>query len=369
MTSIFSPLHLGPLPLPNRIVMAPMTRNRAGGGNAPTALNATHYAQRASAGLIVADSSGLAAGHRLSGHARHSQRRTDRRLEARHKRGARGRWPDFSAALACRAHLASVAAARWRAAGCAVGDRAGRTGLDARRHEALRHAARAGDGRNPGHRRAVPARRGQRQGGGIRRHRSACRARLSARSVFARQDQQAHRPLWRQRRKPRPHRCRSDGSRRRCLGRRARRRAFVADQSGLQRYFGQRSGQHVHNGSARTRSPRARLSAPCRTRPGRSGPSLPSPASGGGIGGGPLDAKFFRPLWRTALVANKAYDLARANAVLQSGDADLISFATLFIANPDLPSGCVAAARSMRPSARRSTAARGRLYGLSGAMT
>ena len=56
------------------------------------------------------------------------------------------------------------------------------------------------------------------------------------------------------------------------------------------------------------------------------------------MGGGPrLDAKFFRPLWRTALVANKAYDLARANAVLKSGDADLISFATLFIANPDLP--------------------------------
>ena len=54
---LFSPFHLGPLPLPNRIVMAPMTRNRAGGGNAPTALNATHYAQRASAGLIVAEAS------------------------------------------------------------------------------------------------------------------------------------------------------------------------------------------------------------------------------------------------------------------------------------------------------------------------
>ena len=59
MTSIdlFSPYQLGPLSLPNRIVMAPMTRNRAGGGNAPTALNATHYAQRASAGLIVAEAS------------------------------------------------------------------------------------------------------------------------------------------------------------------------------------------------------------------------------------------------------------------------------------------------------------------------
>ena len=52
---VFSPFHLGPLQLPNRIVMAPMTRNRAGPGNAPTALNATYYAQRASAGLIVTE--------------------------------------------------------------------------------------------------------------------------------------------------------------------------------------------------------------------------------------------------------------------------------------------------------------------------
>ena len=52
---IFSPFTLGPLALPNRIVMAPMTRNRAGAGNAPTALNATYYKQRASAGLIVSE--------------------------------------------------------------------------------------------------------------------------------------------------------------------------------------------------------------------------------------------------------------------------------------------------------------------------
>ena len=52
---IFSPVSLGPYQLPNRIVMAPMTRNRAGKGNVPTALNATYYAQRASAGLIVTE--------------------------------------------------------------------------------------------------------------------------------------------------------------------------------------------------------------------------------------------------------------------------------------------------------------------------
>jgi N-ethylmaleimide reductase len=54
---LFSPIQLGDDTLPNRIVMAPMTRNRAGDGNAPVAMNAEYYAQRASAGLIVSESS------------------------------------------------------------------------------------------------------------------------------------------------------------------------------------------------------------------------------------------------------------------------------------------------------------------------
>jgi len=55
MPDLFSPAQLGPYQLPNRIVMAPMTRNRAGPGETPTALMATYYAQRASAGLIVTE--------------------------------------------------------------------------------------------------------------------------------------------------------------------------------------------------------------------------------------------------------------------------------------------------------------------------
>src|ERR1700753_2888991 len=55
MTDLFSPFRLGPLELPNRIVMAPMTRNRAGADNVPGPLAATYYAQRASAGLIVSE--------------------------------------------------------------------------------------------------------------------------------------------------------------------------------------------------------------------------------------------------------------------------------------------------------------------------
>jgi len=53
--SLFSPLQLGALQLPNRIIMAPLTRMRAGANSAPTALNAKYYAQRASAGLIISE--------------------------------------------------------------------------------------------------------------------------------------------------------------------------------------------------------------------------------------------------------------------------------------------------------------------------
>jgi N-ethylmaleimide reductase len=52
---LFTPLHLGAIHLPNRIVMAPLTRMRAGPNNIPTALNAEYYAQRSSAGLIISE--------------------------------------------------------------------------------------------------------------------------------------------------------------------------------------------------------------------------------------------------------------------------------------------------------------------------
>ncbi len=53
--SLFSPVSLGDIRLANRIVMAPMTRDRAGSGDVPTELMVEYYAQRASAGLIVTE--------------------------------------------------------------------------------------------------------------------------------------------------------------------------------------------------------------------------------------------------------------------------------------------------------------------------
>ena len=49
MSILFEPLTAGALRLPNRIVMAPLTRRRAGESRVPNALMATYYAQRASA--------------------------------------------------------------------------------------------------------------------------------------------------------------------------------------------------------------------------------------------------------------------------------------------------------------------------------
>ncbi|KAF2782210.1 MULTISPECIES: alkene reductase [unclassified Streptomyces] len=55
MTSLFDPYRLGALTLPNRMVMAPMTRVRAAAGGLATPSMATYYAQRATAGLIVSE--------------------------------------------------------------------------------------------------------------------------------------------------------------------------------------------------------------------------------------------------------------------------------------------------------------------------
>lgn len=53
--NLFTTIVLGELQLPNRIVMAPLTRNRAGEGNVPVAMNVEYYVQRASAGLIITE--------------------------------------------------------------------------------------------------------------------------------------------------------------------------------------------------------------------------------------------------------------------------------------------------------------------------
>jgi len=59
--TLFTAFTLGDLELPNRMIMAPMTRNRAAEGNVQTEMNAEYYRQRASAGMIITEATQVSA--------------------------------------------------------------------------------------------------------------------------------------------------------------------------------------------------------------------------------------------------------------------------------------------------------------------
>ena len=59
MPTLFDPITVGDLRLPNRIIMSPLTRARAGAERVPNALTAEYYAQRASAGLIISEATSV----------------------------------------------------------------------------------------------------------------------------------------------------------------------------------------------------------------------------------------------------------------------------------------------------------------------
>ena len=61
MPTLFDPLQIGDLAVPNRIFLAPLTRNRSTGpGRVPNALMRDYYVQRASAGLIISEATSVA---------------------------------------------------------------------------------------------------------------------------------------------------------------------------------------------------------------------------------------------------------------------------------------------------------------------
>jgi len=59
MTTLFDPIKIGAIDAPNRILMAPLTRGRATRSHVPTPLMAEYYSQRASAGLIITEATGI----------------------------------------------------------------------------------------------------------------------------------------------------------------------------------------------------------------------------------------------------------------------------------------------------------------------
>ncbi|MEP6965364.1 MAG: alkene reductase, partial [Polaromonas sp.] len=66
MPTLFDPVQAGDLQLANRIVMAPLTRNRAPDA-IPTPLMAEYYAQRATAGLLITEATAIS--HQGQGYA------------------------------------------------------------------------------------------------------------------------------------------------------------------------------------------------------------------------------------------------------------------------------------------------------------
>ncbi len=324
---LFSPFHLGPLILPNRIVMAPMTRNRAGPGNAPTALNATYYAQRAGAGLIVAEASQVSSqglGYPGTPGIHSTEQIAGWRLvtEAVHAAGGRiflqlwhvGRishpslQPD--GALPVAPSAIAPAGQAWTLEGMKpyVTPRALETAeipgiVDQFRQGAANARAAGFDGVevHAAHGylldqflRDKTNKRSDRYGGSADN-----RARLLVEVMQA-----------------------------------------VAGVCGGERVGVHLSPTNVAFNDISDSDPAATFSAivGALDRLGLGYLHLVEPGPADPIGAGPrLDAAYFRPLWRSVIVANKAYDLARANQTLRSGAADLISFATLFIANPDLP--------------------------------
>lgn len=61
MSSLFDPIQVGDVNLPNRVVLAPLTRCRANPGRVPNALMAEYYSQRAEAGLILSEATSVSA--------------------------------------------------------------------------------------------------------------------------------------------------------------------------------------------------------------------------------------------------------------------------------------------------------------------
>ena len=86
-TKLFEPFKLGPITLPNRLVMAPLTRNRAvPPGMVPSPLAVDYYGQRASAGLLITEASQVSQqGQGYQDHARHLFQGAGRGLAQGHR--------------------------------------------------------------------------------------------------------------------------------------------------------------------------------------------------------------------------------------------------------------------------------------------
>ncbi len=322
---IFSPFRLGPLDLPNRAVMAPMTRNRAGPDNVPTELNATYYAQRAGAGLIVSEatqvspqgvgypgtpgihSAAQVAGWKLVTDAVHD---AGGRIFLQLWHVGRISHPSLQPGGALPVAPSAIAPAgqAWTTNGMEafVTPRAlGTSEIPGIVEDYRRGAANARDAGFDGVElhgangylidqflRDSTNKRADRYGGSA-----------SNRARFLIEVTQALIGEW-----------------------------------GGERVGVRLSPTNPYNDIADS-NPAATFATAVREldRLGIAYLHIVEPGPGDPVATGEMpDIGFFRKIWRGPLIANKGYDLERANAVLRDGAADLVSFAALYLANPDL---------------------------------
>src|SRR5271167_3903506 len=323
---LFAPFKLGPLTLPNRIVMAPMTRNRAGPGNVPGPLNATYYAQRASAGLIVSEATQVSpqgVGYPATPGVHSDEQVAGWKLvtDAVHKAGGRiflqlwhvGRishpslQPGGALPVAPSAIAPAGQAMTYDGMKAFVTPRALETaeipGIVEDFRRGARNAKAAGfdgvelHGANgyliDQFLRDSANKRTDRYGGS-----AANRARFLVEVTEA-----------------------------------------INGEWGADRVGVRLSPTNPFNDVADS-DPAATFATAAGelNRFGLAYLHIVEPAASDPVAAGEMpDLRFFRKIWHGALIGNKGYDLQRANAVIRDGIADLVSFAALFLANPDLP--------------------------------
>jgi N-ethylmaleimide reductase len=322
---IFAAFRLGPLDLPNRVVMAPMTRNRAGPGNVPTALNATYYAQRAGAGLIVTEATQVSpqgVGYPGTPGIHSAEQVAGWKLVTEAVHGAGGRiflqlWhvgrishPSLQPGGALPVAPSAIAPAgqAWTTNGMEafVTPRAIETdeipGIVEDYRRGAAHARDAGFD-------------------GVELH----GANGYLIDQFLRDSTNK----------------RTD----RYGGSASNRARFLIEvtEALIGEWGGERVGVRLsptnpYNDIADSH-PAATFSTAVGelNRLGIAYLHIVEPGPGDPVAAGEMpDIRFFRKIWRGPLIANKGYDLERANAVLRDGAADLVSFAALYLANPDL---------------------------------
>jgi N-ethylmaleimide reductase len=324
--TLLSPLALGPLTLPNRVVMAPMTRNRAGPANVPVALNATYYAQRASAGLIVSEATQVSPqGQGYPGtpgiHSADQVAGWQLVTDAVHRAGGRIFMQLWHVGRI--SHPALQPGGALPVAPSAIAPAGQAWTLDGMMPYVTPHALETEEiaGIVEDFRRGA---RNARQAGfdGVELH--------GANGYLI--DQFLRDGTNR----------RSDGY----GGSAQNRTRFLTEvtEAIVGEWGGDRVGVRLsptnpYNDIADS-NPAATFAAAvgALARFSLAYLHIVEPGASDPVAAGEMtDLKFFRKIWRGVLIGNKGYDLARADAAIRDGTADLVAFATLFLANPDLP--------------------------------